>query len=336
MVTQRTPITVIGAGSWGTALAILLARNGNPTRLWGNDLQELQAMQTAGENQFYLPGARFPNHLDIVFDIQAAVGKVEDILLAVPSHAFQSVLEMLQPFLTPTCRIVWATKGLNPHGGRLLNDTYMSIMGQTRPFAILSGPSFAKEVAADLPTAVTIASSDEEYAQQLLPRFHSNNFRVYLSTDVIGTALCGAVKNVLAIATGISDGLGFGANARAALITRGLAEMSRLGAACGAEHTTFMGLVGLGDLVLTCTDDQSRNRRFGLAVGAGSSFDEAKHRIGQVVEGIENAEQVHILAKRQQIKMPICQQVYAVLKKECSPLEAANYLLSRQATAEFK
>ncbi len=287
------------------------------------------------ENRRYLPGASLPDTLRIEADLRDAVAASRDILVVVPSHAFRLTLETIQPLLQPGQRLIWATKGLEPGTGRLLRDVAVDVLGDDYPLAVLSGPTFAKEMVAGLPTAISLSSADDTLNKEFAAKLHcARSFRVYTNPDIIGVQLGGAVKNVIAIGAGLADGLGFGANARTALITRGLAEMRRLGVALGAQPETFMGMAGLGDLVLTCTDNQSRNRRFGLALGQGKGVDTAIEEIGQVVEGYRNTDEVHILAARMQVEMPICEQIYAVLYNGKSPKEAALALLGRDLKSE--
>ncbi len=327
-------MAILGAGSWGTALALVLARNGLTVRLWGHDPEEMRALRRAGENRRFLPGFPFPDNLKATESLAEAVNGVGDVLVAVPSHGFHDAIRALTPLVQADTRILWATKGLEAESGGLLH----SVVAQELPghtMGVLSGPSFAREVAQALPTAVTIASTDSRFAADMAEAFHNASFRPYTSTDIIGVQLGGAVKNVLAVATGIADGLGLGANTRAGLITRGLAEIVRLGKAMGAQQQTFMGLSGIGDLILTCTDDQSRNRRFGLALGRGQPRDAAIHDIGQVVEGVRTAGEVHALARQQGVEMPICEQVYAVVALGLSPREALERLMARSRKVEF-
>lgn len=330
---MTSPIAVLGAGSWGTALAIHLARNGQPVHLWGNSPEKIAAMQQARCNITFLPGIPLPSKLELYSDLAATLNKVNDILIAVPSHAFRQTLINIQPFITPHSRIVWATKGLDPLHHQLLHEVAQEILNDL-PLAILSGPSFAKEVAIELPTAVALASQSITFTKDLIKRFHAKTFRVYHTNDLIGVQLGGAMKNVLAIAVGTSDGLGFGANARAALITRGLAEMVRLGIALGGLRETLMGLAGMGDLVLTCTDNQSRNRRLGLALGMGKTIEMAKQEIHQVIEGIQTAKEIYYLAKQQHVEVPITEQVYKILHQSLDPKTAVNNLLAREPKAE--
>jgi glycerol-3-phosphate dehydrogenase (NAD(P)+) len=338
MSQTEAPMVVLGAGSWGTALAIQLARANKPVTLWGHNAELMAKLADERINHRYLPGIRLPDNLLITADLGEALRGARDILVVVPSHAFRAVLAELQPFLENGARLLWATKGLESGSGKLLHEVAQEVLGDTVPIAVVSGPTFAREVAEGLPTAVTVASADAQFAHDMAARLHSKNFRAYTSSDVIGVEVGGAVKNVLAIAAGISDGLGFGANARTALITRGLAEMMRLGETLG-EHQdghreTFMGLAGLGDLVLTCTDDQSRNRRLGLALGQGKSLEEALAAIDQVVEGVQTAREVHDLALSQGVDMPITEQVYAVLYEARKPKDAVQALLNREQKAE--
>ena len=330
-------IAVIGAGSWGTALAILLARNGHTTILWGRYAQRIAEMREAGENARFLPDCPFPeNHLALEADLQTAVRGAQDVVLAVPSHAFRAVLEMAAPYLEADVGVAWATKGLEPSSGRLLHQVAEDVLGNGTALAVLSGPTFAREVAAGRPAAVTIDAHDEDFGARLSALFHSNRFRTYTSTDMVGVQIGGAVKNVLAIAAGIADGLKFGANTRAALITRGLAELSRLGQEMGGQAETFMGLAGLGDLVLTCTDDQSRNRRLGLALARGQGLDEALKEIGQVAEGVAAAGEVMRLAHSHGVEMPICEQVHRVVSEDLSPLAAVEALITRAPGSETR
>ena len=328
-------VTVLGAGSYGTALAFCLARNGIDTHLWGRDAQHIEALANDRQNTRYLPGATFPDSLLPNPNLEQVISLSRDILVVVPSHAFKAMLEQIKGLMTPEHRIVWATKGLEPGTGRLLKDVAVDVLGDNCSLAVLSGPTFAKEMAAGLPTAISLSSNDEALADDFASKLHcSKSFRVYKNPDFTGVQLGGAVKNVIAIGAGLADGLGFGANARTALITRGLAELSRLGVALGAQPETFMGMAGLGDLVLTCTDNQSRNRRFGLALGEGKSVEQAITDIGQVVEGYRNTEEVHILAERMQVEMPISEQIYQVLYQGKSPKEAALALLGRDLKQE--
>ncbi|NMP16170.1 NAD(P)H-dependent glycerol-3-phosphate dehydrogenase [Thalassotalea sp. Y01] len=335
MSADRADISVIGAGSYGTALAFCLARNGHKTMLWGRNSEQAATMQAARSNDRYLPGFIFPESLTVEADLQRAVAASNNILLVVPSHAFTDMLHLIKPMLTAEHKLAWATKGLDPEQGRLLSEVAVEVLGDDISLAVVSGPSFAKEMAAGLPTAISVASADNDFADTLSELLHcERSFRVYQNEDFIGVQLGGAVKNVIAIGAGMADGIGFGANARTALITRGLAEMSRLGAAVGAQPQTFMGMAGLGDLVLTCTDNQSRNRRFGLALGNGETVDKAMADIGQVVEGYRNTKEVHMLANRVGVEMPIVEAVFQVLYNGKPAQEAALDLLGRDRKSE--
>ncbi len=325
---------VIGAGSWGTALAARLAANGQPTLLWGRDPKQIEAMAARRCNERYLPGIELPEALRYGSDLAEAVAWADDLLVVVPSSVFRATLERLAPLLRPAQRLIWATKGFESGTGKLTHEVAREVVGE-RLHAIISGPTFAAEVARGLPTALTVASPDAGFATELARRLRSDTFRAYTSSDIIGVEVGGAVKNVLAIAAGISDGLGFGANARAALITRGLSEVMRLGVALGGRRETFMGLTGLGDLVLTCTDDQSRNRRFGLALGKGAGVAEAQASIDQVVEGIHAAREGVRLARRLGIEMPITEQVENVIEGRCTPRQAVGRLLHREIKPEL-
>ena len=327
-------IAVLGAGSWGTALALQLARNGRSVRLWGRNAEDLARLDADRENARYLPGAAFPDNLITVPDLADCVAGVGDVLVSVPSHGLRETLELVAPSLGPDARICWATKGFELSTGKLPHQVAEEVLGDGRPMAVLSGPTFAKEVGVGLPTAMTVAANDEQFAEDLALAFSDKSFRAYTSDDMVGVEVGGAVKNVLAIGAGISDGLGFGANTRIALINRGLAEMTRLGVALGAQTETFLGLAGMGDLVLTCTDDLSRNRRMGLALAAGKSIDEAQAEIQQVVEGVLAAKAVREVAESTGVEMPICHQIYRILYEGASPREAVGALMARSLKAE--
>ncbi len=330
----RITTAVIGAGAWGTALAALLAANGHSARLWGRDAEQMALLATTASSPRYLPGVVLPRSLVISSDLAAVLDDARDVLLVVPSHAFRQTLELIAPYMQPNMRLLWASKGFEPETGRLLHQVVEDCFGDRFPMAVISGPTFALEVARGMPTALTVASCDHSLAAEVAQRLHNDRFRAYTSADVAGVEVGGAVKNILAIAAGIADGLGFGANARAALITRGLSEVMRLGEALGGQRETLMGLAGLGDLVLTCTDDQSRNRRFGLALGRGSDMSAARASINQVVEGIEAAKEARRLAHSLNIEMPITEQVYQVLYHGISPRAAVTHLLTREQKSE--
>ena len=302
--------------------------------LWGHAPSEIAALTRDRENKLFLPGFPLPDGIQPVAELDEALEYSDDILLVIPSHAFADVVRRIAPRLGPHSGVAWATKGLDPASGRLLHEVAREALGN-RELAVVSGPSFAKEVAAGLPTAVAVASSSTSFAQRIAALLHGDRFRAYTNEDVIGVEVGGAAKNVLAIATGIADGLGFGANTRAAIITRGLAELIRLGTALGGRRETFMGLAGLGDLVLTCTDDQSRNRRMGLALARGLDVERAKQEIGQEVEGVITAKTVWTIAQRLGLAMPITEQIFRVLYQGTTPSEAAAALLERTSKPEI-
>ncbi len=331
---NRHAIAVVGAGSWGTALAIQFARSGRESLLWGRDREHLAQINTRRRNLRYLPDAQFPNSLTVEPDLDKAVGASRDVLIVVPSHAFRETLERIKPVLTGVHRVAWATKGFEMATGKLPHQVAGVVLGDDLPLAVLSGPTFADEVGKGLPTAITVAATRDSFAQELAEGLSGEKFRVYTSPDIIGVEVGGAVKNVLAIGAGLSDGLGFGANTRIALINRGLKEMSRLGVALGAQRETFMGLAGMGDLVLTCTDNLSRNRRMGLALAAGKSVAAAQNEIGQVVEGVKAAKAVRQVAHKLGVEMPITEQIYRIIYDNVPPLEAVTNLMTRALKPE--
>lgn len=331
---NNRPIVVLGAGSWGTALALVLARNGNRTYLWDLDRGHIQALIDENCNNRHLPGVEFPASLVPVPDLVSTLEQVEDVVLAMPCEGLRDVLGKMGEITAHKFKVCLACKGLEPDSHSLNHELVKEYLGDI-PVAVVSGPSFAGEVAAGLPTAVTIAAEDERTAAYFSGFFHNEFFRIYTHDDVVGVQVGGAVKNVMAIAAGIADGLGFGANTRAALITRGLMEITRLGVAMGGRQETFMGLAGLGDLVLTCTDDQSRNRRLGLALAKGSDLESARREIGQAVEGIKTAQAVHSLAGKYQVEMPISEQIYLVISGHTSPRQAVQTLLAREKKSEL-
>ncbi|MFZ0219461.1 MAG: NAD(P)H-dependent glycerol-3-phosphate dehydrogenase [Candidatus Aquirickettsiella sp.] len=310
-------IAILGAGAWGSALAIHLARKHQEVRLWAYEKQQVTEINIKRTNERYLPGIVFPSNITCSEDYQTVLSGTQDILIVTPSVAFQTTLKKIQPFLQANQRLLWASKGIDPEKHQLLNEVVKDVLGH-REMAVLSGPSFAKEVAMELPTAVCIASENYDFAYELLQRFQTKKFRVEITQDIIGVELGGAMKNILAIAVGMTEGLGFGANAKAAVITSGLAEMIELGLTLGARQETFLGLSGLGDLVLTCTDNQSRNRRLGLALGQGRSLEETKALIG-TTEGYDTAKNIFFLIKKYGVKAPFCESVYSILYEQKSP-----------------
>lgn len=326
---------VLGAGSWGTALAQLIAGNGYGVTLWDINAERIETLARTGRNDRYLPGMALARSIVFEAELDRAVADRDLLLLAVPSHGFADCLKRLRPLVPSRPRIAWGTKGLDPSSGKLLHQVVMEVLGDRVRMAALSGPTFAREVMRGLPTAITVASPDPAYAAAVAELLHNDFFRTYTNDDLIGVQLGGSVKNVLAIAAGVSDGMGFGANARAALITRGLAEMMRLGEAMGARAKTLMGLAGVGDLILTCTDDQSRNRRLGLGLGQGKTIDVIRAEIGQEIEGILTARLVWDLARRFRVEMPIVEQVCAILYQGLSPKAAVHNLLLRDRKPEM-
>lgn len=332
MARDRRPITVLGAGSWGTALALVLTRNGQEVRLWSRKKDHVDEMRGQRVNNRYLPHYPFPKTLHVSDNLESSLDDVIDILIVVPSFAFQEVVIRIKPYLNSNVRIAWGTKGLTATGC-LLHQMVEMELGHL-PMAAISGPSLATEVVANLPTAIVVASNRTEFSKDLIKRLHSPCFRVYQNDDMIGVELCGSVKNILAIATGIGDGLELGANARAALITRGLVEIGRLVYAMGGKQETLVGLAGLGDLVLTCTDNQSRNRRFGLAIGKGVDPKTAEQTIGQAIEGLYNTDQVYKLAEKHAVEMPVAHQVYRILHENLDPRQAVRELLERPPKTE--
>jgi len=327
-------IAVLGAGSWGTALAIQLARAGHSVRLWGRDRDRIRRMALAGENARYLPGIAFPDGLVLEADLAAAVARASLVLLVTPSHGIPDLIRALVPLLDGEARIAWAAKGFEPGSGRFLHQVVEELVDHQRHGAVITGPSFAVEVAAGLPTAVTVASPDLDFAARVAGALHHGHFRAYTSDDIIGAELGGAVKNVLAVGTGIADGMGLGHNARAALITRGLAEMMRLADALGGRRETLMGLSGVGDLVLTCTGDLSRNRRFGLALGQGQAIDATLASIGQVVEGVKTAEEVVRLGRNNGLELPISEVVHQIVSGQITPGDGLRSLMAREPKRE--
>lgn len=328
------PIAVLGAGSWGTALAIHLSRAGHDVLLWGNESEHMQLLSEQRCNQQYLPEVVFPDSLQTTDNLEHALTSPAWVLIAIPSHAYRPFLQENAALFSKDVGIAWASKGLEQGTGKLIHQVIAEELPQCKKTAVMSGPTFAKEVAENLPTALTVASESDVFCEELTNYLHSGCFRAYRSSDMIGVELGGAIKNVLAIAAGAADGLGFGANTRAALITRGLAEMMRLGEAMGGQRETFMGLAGVGDLILTCTDNQSRNRRTGLLMAQGKTLEQVKKEIGQAIEGIKTAKEAVNLARRYNVEVPITEQVYRVLYENCPIDEAVNTLLSRKSSQE--
>jgi len=340
MPVQTDRLTVLGAGSWGTALAMTTAQNIPSVTLWGRDPAAMDRMHRDRCNKRYLPDLRFSDNLKVTADLAEAINPALCFLIVVPSHAFRKTLELLKEEIVraghrpENSTLVWGTKGFEPDTGNLLAEVALDVFGETRRQGVISGPSFASETAGSLPTALTLAGRDRSGAEFLSQWFRTPTTRVYHSSDMVGVQLGGAIKNVMAIAAGISDGLGYGANARAALITRGLSELTRLGIALGGQAETFMGLTGVGDLILTCTDDQSRNRRFGLGIGMGKSIGQIVDEIGQEIEGINTTRELYAISRKLGVDMPITEQVHKVLNQNLRPDDAVKRLLQRHPKAE--
>ncbi len=323
-------IAVLGGGAWGTAIAINLAGRHRVT-LWARDATQAAAMRTVGANERYLPGFHFPAGLRVEADFGRATADCEYLILAMPVSGLRDTLHKLRTQETP---LIWLCKGFERPGARLSHEVVAEELGAGARGAVLSGPSFAQEVAAGLPTALTLAAADGAFAAAAAQALHGPSLRVYSHDDVIGVEVGGAVKNVIAIAAGVCDGLGLGLNARAALITRGLAEMTRLGVALGGRAETFMGLAGVGDLLLTCTGDLSRNRRVGLALARGENAAQAQAGMGHVAEGVFTAGEVLRRAGERGIDMPIAAAVCRVLERPAEAAAVVRALLARDAKPE--
>ena len=329
-------IAVLGAGAWGTALAIHLAKAGHEVTLWAHSSERVQALKSQNENARYLPGIKLPENLQISDALTEIIPSVDAVLVVVPSDVFRGVLKNISGLLaSDKVHIAWATKGFEPESQRLLHQVALEVLGNDFGVTALSGPTFADEVAKGLPTAMVSASSDEAEAQYWADAFHFAAFRMYTQTDIVGVEVGGAYKNIMAIATGLSDGLGLGANARAALVSRGMVEMMRFGQELGGQSETLMGLAGLGDLVLTCTDDLSRNRRFGKRLAqTNQSAQSVIEEIGQVVEGVKAVIAVKQIASELDLDLPIMEQVYRIVSEQSTPKEAALALLARSGKSE--
>lgn len=321
-------IAVLGAGSWGTALAIQLARNGLQVRLWGHDPAHLRRLAELRENTEYLPGFELAANISPEESLPAAIAGCKYLLVAIPSKGFRSLLQDLEPLLDNDVALFWASKGFEIDSGLLLHEVIQQVLPEHR-YGVISGPTFASEVARGLPAAIACAGNDEATTAAFAERLRGHHFRAYTTTDMIGVELGGALKNVLAIAVGVADGLGFGANTRAALMTRGLSEIMRLSTSMGAQQETMMGLAGLGDIILTCTDNQSRNRRFGLAIGQGKTVAQAEIEVEQTVEGLPAAKAIYNKARQLQLDLPIINEVYRLLYEDKNPQDAVRDLEKR-------
>lgn len=338
---QQSPktLTVLGGGAWGTAIAAWLARNGHTVRQWARSSAVVNEINFSQTNHRYLPNISLPNQITAYSSLDEAMRSSSGVVIVVPSLAFDSVMREVAKNLNAMSQlhkpfIVWGTKGLEPGTGRLLSDLAENILGDSAHSAVLSGPSFALEISAGLPAALVIGSKVSEEIESVADWFRNDVVRIYTSRDVVGIQLGGAVKNVIAIAAGVSDGLNLGVNARSALITRGLAEMRRLNLALGGQDETLMGLAGMGDLILTCSDNKSRNRRTGLGLGLGKPLNQILMEIGQEAEGVHAAKEVHKLSEKLNVEMPITRQVFRMLFKSLPASDAVKELLARGPAQE--
>lgn len=330
-------IAIIGAGSYGTALAIRLSNNGNNVLLWGRNKQKILSLKKNRCNQDFLPNIFFPKNLLIETSLKTAIQSSKNILIVVPSLGFKEILKKIKPYLKKDSKIIWATKGLEKKTGRFLHEVAQEILGKKIPLAMIYGPTLAKEVAYGLPTALIVSSSNDQINEELKNFFHFHkNFRVYKNSDIIGVQLGVVLKNIIAIASGISDGMGFGENTRTALITRGFSEMMNLGIIMGASPFTFTGMSGLGDLILTCTSHHSRNRKFGILIGQGHNVKNAKKKINQVIEGYSNIKEIYILSKKFKINMPITKEIYKILYYNKNVIESVKTLLNKKTDNEIE
>lgn len=329
-------VGVVGAGSWGTALARVLATNGHEVRLWSYEEEVTRQIREERENRKYLSGVTLPEGVRPTSDLAESVRDAEIVVSVSPSQVVGSVMRRAAEHVPDDAVVVSASKGIETDSLRRMDEVLGDVLSpaQMQGFSAISGPSFAAEVARDAPTLVVTASEDEAVARRVQKLFQNRYFRVYTTTDVIGVELGGALKNVIAVASGVTAGLGYGHNTSAAVITRGLAEITRLGLALGADRATFMGLAGLGDLVLTCTGELSRNRSVGVRLGRGEALDEILSGMHDVAEGVNTARAVHDLAHRHGVEMPICEQMYAILVEGRAPREALKLLMSRDPKPE--
>ncbi len=329
-------VTVVGAGSWGTSLAAVLAKNGHDTVLWALESDVVETVTGAHENKRFLPGIALPANLKASGDLEHSIARAQVIVNVVPSQFVGRVMEQAAPHVAKGAQVVSASKGIETSTLRRMSEVLNSALGKSRMagFTVISGPSFAAEVARETPTAVVAASADVDAAERVQKLFQNRYFRVYTNDDVVGVELGGALKNVIALAAGMTSGLGFGHNTLAALITRGLAEMARLGQAMGAQASTFAGLAGMGDLVLTCTGELSRNRTVGVRLGRGDSLASILGEMSAVAEGVKTAQAAHELAVREGVEMPITSEVRAILVDGRSPREALYSLMQRDPKPE--
>lgn len=330
-------VAVLGAGSWGTALALTLAKKGHEVHLWGRDQEKMVSVNRVRENEQYLPGVILPQEITATADLEEALTEKRYVVLAVPSGNVRELCRNIKDLITEDRIIINVAKGIELSSLKRLSEVIEEEFQEKPPFiTVLSGPSHAEEVGRDIPTAVVIGSKNRQTAEEVQELFMSSKFRVYTNPDLIGIELGAALKNVIALCTGIADGIGFGDNTKAALITRGVTEMARLGVAAGANPLTFAGLTGIGDLIVTCTSMHSRNRRAGIQIGKGVPLEEVLGKIGMVVEGVTATKAACALSEKYQVSMPICQEAYAVLFRKKDPKEAVIDLMTRQKTHEVE
>jgi glycerol-3-phosphate dehydrogenase (NAD(P)+) len=329
-------ITILGAGSWGTALGVSLSSKGYPVKIWGIVDEELRDMEAYRENRRYLPGVSLPPEFKVVHSREEALDGAEILIFAVPAQHFRNALGEALPYLRPSMTIVNVAKGIEQGTLKRLSQVAAEFLpvGIMNQYVVVSGPSHAEEVGRGLPTTLVAAAQDRALAESVQDSFMSHRLRIYTSTDVVGVELGGALKNIIALGAGISDGLGFGDNTKAAMMTRGLAEISRLGVALGAREDTFYGLAGIGDLIVTCTSMHSRNRRCGIMIGEGLPPQEAAQRVGMVVEGIDTTEAAYALAKQLDVSMPITEHIYGVLKGATNVRDGVVSLMTRSKKHE--
>ncbi|MGN0711165.1 MAG: NAD(P)H-dependent glycerol-3-phosphate dehydrogenase [Anaerovoracaceae bacterium] len=331
---DKKKIAVIGAGSWGTALALTLANKGHEVKIWDVNREHVQELRKNRENVRYLPGIKFPESLNIADTIAEAMDDARVVLFSAPAQHFRNALDNALPYLSQDMIVVNVAKGIEQKTLKRMSEIAHDKMANMK-YVVLSGPSHAEEVGRALPTTVVVASTDIKLAEYVQDIFMTDSFRVYTSSDVIGVELGGALKNIIALGAGISDGMGYGDNAKAAMMTRGIAEISRLGVKLGADIHTFSGLTGIGDLIVTCTSMHSRNRRCGIMIGEGVNPQEAIERVGMVVEGMYTTEAAYELAKREGIEMPITEGIYAVINNKIDARDAVNMLMTRDKKSEM-
>ncbi len=332
---QKSSIAVIGAGSWGTALSLLLHSKNQDVRLWMRSPEQFNALVKTRENKDYLSGIHLPEELKIFNEIEKAIDQTSIILLAVPTQSVRSILDTIKPCIKPNQIIVNASKGLELNSYLRVSQIAKKTLPENN-FVALSGPSHAEEVCKKIPTTIVVSGEDKESTEYVQETFMTKEFRVYTNPDLIGVELGGALKNIIAFGAGVSDGLGYGDNAKAALMTRGLREMSRLGNAMGANLSTFAGLTGIGDLIVTCTSMHSRNRRAGILVGQGKNLEEAIKEIGMVVEGITTTKVAYELSRKYEVEMPITEEIYKILYENDSAKDAVTRLMTRRKKHEME